>query len=324
MCNRQPNGLTNWDCNLENNAFVRNCNNKVGFWPAFSEISAPIKLTGKACEIKKETKITLNKLWNEVKAVDLTAGPFYSNTTIKDFGIMAYWPTTGFACTYNKECSDNLLCLYNRNPANNAFLYNPGSECSANSGCPNGISTCVDYLCKLDKKYVATELTLPWYCPPGTDGLTFDQQNTARNMVNYYRRLVGTGWAKDKSGYAPIAKALSSVVYLCPTIGNATKQIADKCGDPPYTATHGHTLSYHIIRKVNVDPKAAIEEAIKTWAEQSKLVDLRPIGGAVFYQDEVEQQASDFAKMVYGTNSAIGCSVKECQDKTLVICQYNG
>ncbi|KIH44703.1 SCP-like protein, partial [Ancylostoma duodenale] len=238
---------------------------------------------------------------------------------------MAYALTIGLGCTYN-ACSNKLLCVYGGMPEPGQKLYLAGGDCSqVKDGCPS-ITTCVDHLCKLKSEYVPTQFTLPLYCQPGTDGLTYEQQNTARNMVNYYRRLVGTGWAKDKNGYAPIAKALTPVVYLCKTTGNAAKQIADKCGDPPYTATHGHTLSYHIIKKTNVDPKTALEEAIKTWAEQSKLVDLRPIGGAVFYQDEVEQQASDFAKMVSDRNSAIGCSVKECKDKgsTLVICQYNG
>ncbi|KAL6729076.1 hypothetical protein Aduo_000164 [Ancylostoma duodenale] len=311
-----------WDCNLEKNAFLRNCNNTVNIATGYSEISAPIKLNEKGCDINKKTMGILNKWWNEAKSVDLST-PNYNENTIKNFGIMAYNATRGIGCTYN-ACSNKLLCVYGGMPINGKPLYETGGDCSqVKDGCPAG-TTCTKYLCKLNKEYVPSIFTLPLYCQPGTDGLTYEQQNTARNMVNYYRRLLATGWTRDKSGYAPISNTMSSMVYLCKTIGNATKQIADKSGDPPYTATHGHTLSYHIIKKLNVDPKAALEEAIKTWAEQSKLVDLRPIGGAVFYQDEVEQQASDFAKMVYGTNSAIGCSVKECQDKTLVICQYNG
>ncbi|EYB87834.1 hypothetical protein Y032_0256g353 [Ancylostoma ceylanicum] len=289
--------LLNWDCNLEQNAFLRNCDNNINFATGYSEVSATIKLTGKPCDIEKETKTTLNKLWNEALKADLSQNPIYDNTTIMNFGRMVYWAADGFACTYNKACSDKLRCLYTADPKNGKPLYKVGSTCKSAPGyCLPGY-TCVDYLCKKNTEYIPTQATLPLYCQPGTDGLTFEQQNAAANMMNYYRRLLGTGWAEDKNGYAPIARMLYPLVYLCKTIGKASKEIADKCVMPPYTATHGHILSYHIIKKLNVDPKAALEEAIKTWAGQLKKVDPQTIGGAVFYQDEVEEKASDWAKV---------------------------
>ncbi|RCN47201.1 SCP-like protein [Ancylostoma caninum] len=293
--------------------------------PNFSTISTDIKLTGKPCDINKETTTILNKLWNEVKNVNL-AKPEYSDTTIKNFGIMAYGKTTGFACTYNKECSGKLLCWYNRKPKNGDSLYTPGSDCSKASGCAAG-STCVDYLCQL-AKYTPTKDFLPRYCHPDVDGLTYEQHLTAQYMMNYYRRLLATGWTRDKSAYAPTATALWSVVYLCSTIGKATKVLVDRyaCSDPPFPVPKGHTQTHYIIKRLNVDPKEALEEAIKAWAGQAKLVDLNPIGGAVFYQDEVEEKASDFAKMITDRNSGFGCAISECTAKkyTLVICQYNG
>ncbi|RCN42546.1 hypothetical protein ANCCAN_11519 [Ancylostoma caninum] len=312
-----------WDCNIENYASLHNCNNKIGIMPNFSTISTNIKLTGKPCDINKETKTVLNKLWNEAKNADLK-DPKYNDATIKNFGIMAYGNTTGFACTYNKECSDNLLCWYNRKPENGKPLYTSGSDCTK-GGCTN--STCVDYLCQL-KEYTPTKDFLPRYCHPDVDGLTYEQHLTAQYMMNYYRRLLATGWTRDKSAYAPTATALWSVVYLCASIGKATKALADAvaCLDPPFPVARGYTQTHHVINRLNVDPKEALEEAIKAWAEQAKKVDLKPIGGAVFYQDEVEEKASDFAKMITDRNSAFGCGISECKAKsyTLVLCHFNG
>ncbi|EPB71063.1 hypothetical protein ANCCEY_09855 [Ancylostoma ceylanicum] len=49
--------------------------------------------------------------------------------------------------------------------------------------------------------------------------MTYDMQITARNMANYYRNLVATGWARDKNGYAPTAKSMNALLV----IGDATK-----------------------------------------------------------------------------------------------------
>ncbi|EYC12035.1 hypothetical protein Y032_0048g1576 [Ancylostoma ceylanicum] len=45
----------------------------------------------------------------------------------------------------------------------------------------------------------------------GDDKMTYDMQITARDMANYYRNLVATGWAQDKNGYAPTAKGMNAL-----------------------------------------------------------------------------------------------------------------
>ncbi|KIH46774.1 SCP-like protein [Ancylostoma duodenale] len=180
---------------------------------------------------------------------------------------------------------------------------------------------------RISQKFQRPEETNPRpLCPAGSDdGLTYEAQITVQNMINYYRRLVGTGWAPDKNGYAPVSSLMPGLTYNCEVLGNLSKAIADKCERPPYTPSHGRTLSYHIIEKINLNPKTVLQEAIKTWAEQSKKIDIRKIGGVVFYDNGFEVEAPDFAKMMFSQSLFAGCSVKECKDKgfTLAICQYN-
>ncbi|RCN47163.1 hypothetical protein ANCCAN_06740 [Ancylostoma caninum] len=65
-------------------------------------------------------------------------------------------------------------------------------------------------------------------------------------------------------------------------------------------------------------------KAIKSWAEQSKLVDL---GKTVTFSGDVENTAPDFARMVDETATKVTCSVTtdEClkQGYRVAVCQYN-
>ncbi|EPB71069.1 SCP-like protein [Ancylostoma ceylanicum] len=241
----------NWDCNIENNAFLRNCNKSVEIPQDFSEIS--------------ET------------------------------------------------------------PQKTQALYKSGNTC-VNDPCAQG-SSCENYLCKLAQYTPATNTyPIPLCSPQKNDGMTYEMQMSVLNLANYYRRLLGSGWAQDKNGYAPIARRLYALTYNCDLLGHFAKQIADKCGDPPYTPyARNWVLTHHKINDVNIDQKAALEEAFKAWGEQSKKVDLQEIAGGVFYDGDVVTEASDWAKLTTERNAVIGCAVTKCQQKgfTLVICHYN-
>ncbi|RCN47204.1 SCP-like protein [Ancylostoma caninum] len=171
-------------------------------------------------------------------------------------------------------------------------------------------------------------VTLPKpMCAQGKDdGMTYEMQMTAVNMANYYRRLLGTGWAKDKGGYAPTAKMLYALGYECNTLGSGAKAKIDNCQAPPYTADQSRTLTYYKVDDVNIDPKTVIEQAFKTWADQAKKVDIQAIAESVFYEGDVATEASDWAKLTTAKNSFLGCSLKKCdaQGFTVFVCQYNG
>ncbi|KAL6729134.1 hypothetical protein Aduo_000217 [Ancylostoma duodenale] len=180
-----------------------------------------MNLGGKCKSPEDETLSVLGKWWDEVKLTDLS-NPIITPATQNNFGMMANGPTTGFACTYNKKCSNNLLCLYNKEALQKSHCQPgmcavtlPADICSS---CPG----CVYYLCPTDP-YVPSKITYPQSScnTPAApeDGMTYEMQATAQDMVNYYRRLVGSGWAPDKVGYALPAKKMIAVEYDCNAVG---------------------------------------------------------------------------------------------------------
>ncbi|RCN29048.1 SCP-like protein [Ancylostoma caninum] len=154
------------------------------------------------------------------------------------------------------------------------------------------------------------------------DDMTYDMQITAQNMVNYYRRLVASGWAKDKNDYAPTATKMTPVAYDCDNIGKESQKLADNCDAQTYTPTGALALSYHKLNELNIPPAEFLEKAITTWADQVKQIELDK---QVVYAGDVESKAKDFANMLNEKVTKVGCSVKVCQAKgfTVAVCQYD-
>ncbi|EYC12037.1 hypothetical protein Y032_0048g1576 [Ancylostoma ceylanicum] len=206
-----------WDCDIENNAFLSTCDQTTVPIPTdYASNSATLSMTGKKCDIKENTMAVLNSWYDQVKAEDHQNDAKYNDQTQKEFGIMVFGKTTGFACSYSKCSNDGkLLCLYNQPaPANADKLYNSQQDTCGN--CPQG-TTCVDFLCQSDDYQPDLKANPLPDCPNpqagqlGDDKMTYDMQITARDMANYYRNLVATGWAQDKNGYAPTAKGMNAL-----------------------------------------------------------------------------------------------------------------
>ncbi|RCN47162.1 SCP-like protein [Ancylostoma caninum] len=317
-----------WDCNIEYNAYLINCEpTKAGLPQDYGKISANINLGGKCTDPEGTTRTVLQNLWNEVKLKDLSANPAIDPATQENFGIMANGPTTGFACTYNKKCSNNLVCLYNKEPSTNNqanVLYETVADAAdICNGCD-----CVNHLCTQNPYKLADDtypLSLCSNPQQSDDGMTNEMQATAEDMVNYYRRLVGSGWAPDKNGYALPAKKMIAVGYDCDTadIGTKTKTLAATC-QAPYAPTAGYSVSYYEERNLTKTRLEVLREGIKRWAEQSKLVDL---GETVTFTGDIETTAPDFAEMVDEQVTRVVCSVTDddClkQGFRVAVCQYN-
>ncbi|RCN27544.1 hypothetical protein ANCCAN_26721 [Ancylostoma caninum] len=159
-----------------------------------------------------------------------------------------------------------------------------------------------------------------------------DLETIAVGMHNYYRRLVGSGWAPDKSGYASPAKQMTPVGYDCATtiagqgtIGKLTKDLAETC-TAPYTATPGYSRNFYEDRDLTKTRTEVLKEvpAIKKWAEQSKLVDL---DNGVLFEGNVETKAAGLANVIHQAGSKLVCSVTddECLKHGLrvAVCQYD-
>ncbi|EYC12055.1 hypothetical protein Y032_0048g1587 [Ancylostoma ceylanicum] len=161
------------------------------------------------------------------------------------------------------------------------------------------------------------------------DGMSNDLQAIAVDMHNYYRRLVGSGWAPDKSGYASPATKMTAVEYDCDTkvgqdsIGKLTKELAATCA-PPYQPTQGYSRNYHVEKDLTKSRTEVLKEAIRKWAEQSKLVDL---DNGVLFDGDVETYAASFANVVSEQTTKIVCGVteNECQKQgfRVAVCQYD-
>ncbi|KIH64802.1 SCP-like protein [Ancylostoma duodenale] len=156
--------------------------------------------------------------------------------------------------------------------------------------------------------------------------MTYEMQMTAVNMANYYRRLLGTGWAKDKNGYAPIGKKMFPLKYDCDLLGYYAKVLADRCVVPTKAAARNWVLTSYKVNGVDADPKAVLEEAFRKWGDESEKANIPVIGGGVFYEGDVLTEASDWAKMTTERVGFVGCSVKKCEAGgfTLVVCHFFG
>ncbi|KIH50828.1 SCP-like protein [Ancylostoma duodenale] len=216
--------------------------------------------------------------------------------------------TTGFACSYS-DCGSGgkLLCLYN--------------------------SAFVEF-----NFWEAGSL--------GADKMTFDMQVTAKDMVNYYRyyyekfqrkssnemtvglnefcrNLVATGWAKTKSGYTPTAKAMNALVYDCATLGADAQGLAADCSTNSYASKIGMQLSYYKVKDLSLSQEQVLEKAFSTWYGQLENVDLDKKAS---YDNNVETKAPDFANLVVGDATKLGCSVETCEPEgfSVAVCEFDG
>ncbi|KIH48052.1 hypothetical protein ANCDUO_21882 [Ancylostoma duodenale] len=94
-----------------------------------------------------------------------------------------------------------------------------------------------------------------------------DLETIAVGMHNYYRRLVATGWAKDKiDGYAPTAKDMFAVKYSeCKagdTLAEETKTIVTGCPSTPTQGNQGRSLNYYYVSKYDIPREQLLQQVI--------------------------------------------------------------
>ncbi|KIH52940.1 SCP-like protein [Ancylostoma duodenale] len=202
-------------------------------------------------------------------------------------------------------------------------LYRKGSTCS---DC--GADTCIDSLCEPKgytpgrKKYEIAVI-IPEKCPD--DGMTKKMKTTAQNMHNYYRRLLATGWARNKQTvYAPIAAKMLAVTYNCTDLGKEAKNKSSDCrsdiGDP----TPGRAMNKLEIKNYTMPLQDALELAITTWWNQ---VETEGLPADLKYTADMESagKITNFVNMANENVDSVGCAVTQCKPTgvTRVVCEYN-
>ncbi|EPB71056.1 hypothetical protein ANCCEY_09848 [Ancylostoma ceylanicum] len=106
----------NWDCDMENNAYLSTCDQNTVPIPAnYGANRAALTMKGDMCNIKDNTMAVLKNWYSQATALDLSADALYNDTLQREFGIMIFRYSSGLACSYS-HCPGSggkLLCLYN-------------------------------------------------------------------------------------------------------------------------------------------------------------------------------------------------------------------
>ncbi|KAL6729015.1 hypothetical protein Aduo_000109 [Ancylostoma duodenale] len=115
---------------------------------------------------------------------------------------------------------------------------------------------------------------------------------------------------------------METLNYDCTNAGAESKTQAHDCTKiGQYTAKAGYSLNYATF-DYTVSEQDALEQAVGQWFGQLRNVDL---GEEAKYTNDIKTNAKDFANMVLGESTQIGCATKNCQaqGKTVVVCQYD-
>ncbi|KAK6728012.1 hypothetical protein RB195_005583 [Necator americanus] len=305
-----------WDCDLEHNAWLNLCDTNIAVDPSYTTTDeAGIAAKGE-CNITEKAVDVLQQWWNEATTQKLGTAKY--SAKIKNFGKMALGEVRGFACTYRKcdGTQDNkFICIYDKKPENGKTLYSYAKtdKDKVCSDCP--LASCQAYLCQYEYAGATNANPQPT-CKD--DGMTYDMQVMAENMHNYYRRITATGWAQDKSGYAPRAKKMNALKYNC-DLGKASVDLID-CDNPTYETATG-PLNYRKFEHT-VTVESALKQAITGWFDELKEVD---VDDEAKYTADVKRNAKDFANMVVGDATKVGCAAKQClkQGFTAAVCKYD-
>ncbi|ETN85467.1 SCP-like protein [Necator americanus] len=235
--------------------------------------------------------------------------------------------TTGFACSYN-SCG-KFVCLYNQKLKANDVLYEPGAaiaEACSNCAAPKLDPDCVGYLCQ-PLYTLATDTSPKPSCPavPAADDMTYDLEQSALYMHNYYRydtfqRLVATGWAPQDNNktYAKPKSKMPALAVDCAIVADSKTKAA--CANTQYPASAGHSLNYHK-KTYPTTRKETLEEGIATWF--GELSDVA-FDDKATYTEKIKKLAPNFADMIQKQATQFGCHVQECQKEgfTVAVCQY--
>ncbi|KAK6733577.1 hypothetical protein RB195_017370 [Necator americanus] len=254
---KKMNELT-WDCNMERVATdeaakcVDYANNQLG-------VNQNTFAASSTCNITEKTQEVLNQWWDELTTNGLGADQKYLDASkLDNFANMVYEETNAFACSFAKCSSDiRLVCIYNKlGKENDKVLYEAAAGAdTACDDCAAG-SECVARLCQPPFTLAAED---PQVC--ATDSMTNDMSNMAVYMHNYYRALLGSGWAEDKiSTYAPLAKAMPALSYDCADLGTEAAARAAACKETPDAPTATRSQNHLAIQNVNIDPEDALKE----------------------------------------------------------------
>ncbi|KAL6727931.1 hypothetical protein Aduo_009763 [Ancylostoma duodenale] len=310
-----------WDCNLEAIAHdkLTKCTsiNKLGAY-GFNDGTLSKKAK---CSLEQDTKTLMKTWWDEVRKTDWPTDQKYAKK-FRHFAPMVYDKSKGVGCTYTL-CSGEvkMLCAYNedivgKNPPEKMYEVAAPDTCD---GCTK--DTCFDGLCVEEYTPVAPPMTCD------KDNIPDELKKAAENLHNYYRRLLATGWAKNKlssTGYAPIAAKMLAVKYDCDKLGMEAYTKSKTCENPIGEPTAGRGMNKLEINDFMISHEEALEQAMKTWWGK---LESEGLPEDLMYTDKLAdaKRITEFVTMANENVGSIGCAVTTCKKtgKTRVVCEYD-
>ncbi|EPB65972.1 SCP-like protein [Ancylostoma ceylanicum] len=211
-------------------------------------------------------------------------------------------------------------------------LYTNGADTEICADCT--ANTCVDALCNVAPAAVAPVDALCQGAGNTQKALMTDSlRNQALQMHNYYRRLLASGWAKDKKiMYAKPSKAMPELTYDCDMEEKIMLHLKDCAGTQATTNVAENFQSSGDFKSPREDvlEKASFVHMVKRQysAIQDWWSPLESIGiEDNLYTSEVESSAlKSYVPMAHQLTTKVGCGVQTCDKlgKTLVQCAYTG
>ncbi|KAL6732462.1 hypothetical protein Aduo_003222 [Ancylostoma duodenale] len=316
----------NWDCSLEDAAYelATKCTDSVTPPANYGAVSLLIATKANPCDAASTTEQAVKDVWKTGADRQENNKRVAGND---DFSQMAYYKTNGIGCSYN-WCTGklSLVCLYNHDGAATAVknLYAKGGAGDTCTKCePNkNQENCVNGLCQVPLSYGPTTPTI---CPNALSNnavwVTDDLRTIALDMHNYYRRLLATGWAKDKQTvYAKTAAAMPELTYDCDLELEIMNGLID-CPGKPVATRKSLANNYKVFKPYNTPTEEALQKVIKEWwspLENTGIPDNK-------YHDSMDgTELRNYVNMAFYQTRKVGCGVKVCykQGRIEVQCGY--
>ncbi|RCN45865.1 SCP-like protein [Ancylostoma caninum] len=300
-----------WDCSIEEMArtVTTACTDPATKIANYGVVSKMISVKASSCNVTTDVVKEVKTIWKNGAAKQADQAKVPDND---DFSQMAYAKTNGVGCSYN-WCSGKLYfaCYYNQDGTTaNPDLYDAGNGVAETCATCAANNKCFDYLCKEDLP--AVEPTSTICTDPNLQNvklMTDELRNTALNMHNYYRRLLASGWAKDKQlTYAKPATAMPKLEYDCDVEDKIMNTLKD-CGGIAATPAGAQTNNFKLFTPYTSTREEALSKVIEDWwsyLEKTGMTDNK--------YDSNNAGMVTFANMAYDQTTKVGCGVKVCQN----------
>ncbi|VDL62329.1 unnamed protein product [Nippostrongylus brasiliensis] len=184
-------------------------------------------------------------------------------------------------------------------------VYEVGKPCETSEECPNGDDVCVGQALCYRNKFAKRSLYLH----------------------NKRRSELALGNVKYKSGKNFETASLMREMALSFNLeAQALKAAVNWERDPTGWSSHLYspydTWTSRIVIQNAVDEIDALEQALKTWWNQRKLVDDQ-VKKVLFENAFKQPTVMEFVQMATGQNSLVGCAADKRGNQYNVVCQYH-